>query len=124
TRTIHLISFRNSLSQRGHFTIFVLSAADPNRGTLIYTIGAPIAGYILEFKRNYSPTITQQHHKTFLISQVPTPGISQNFIAPINDIRPLTIDFVRYLVSKGLIAAEAIQIIQSKRDPLSHRIGL
>jgi hypothetical protein len=33
-------------------------------------------------------------------------------------------EFVRYLVCKGLIVAEAIQIVQSKRDPPNHRIGL
>lgn len=33
-------------------------------------------------------------------------------------------EFVRHLVSKGLIAAEAIQIVQSKRDPPNHGIGL
>lgn len=35
-----------------------------------------------------------------------------------------TIEFVRYLVAKGLIAAEAIQIVQSKRDPPNYGIGL
>lgn len=119
TRTIYLISFRNSPSQRAHFAIFVPSAADPNRGTLIHAVGAPMAGYILEFKRNYSPAMTQQRHETFPIgqvyssnivdsvdtamtkdstprgnieiaaSQVPTPGISQNFMAPVNDVSPL-----------------------------------
>lgn len=35
-----------------------------------------------------------------------------------------TMDFVRHLVSKSLITAEAIQIVQSKRDPPNHGIGL
>jgi hypothetical protein len=116
TRTIYLISFRNAPSQRAHFSIFVPSAAEPKRGTLIHAVGAPMAGYILEFKRNYSPDLTQQRHETFAIgqvyssnivdsigiaitkdstprdnieiaaSQVPTPGISQNFMAPVNDV--------------------------------------
>lgn len=179
SRTIHLISFRNISSQRAHFAIFVPSAADPKRGTLIHAVGAPMAGYILEFKRNYSPALTQRRHETFPIgqvhssnivdstdtamtkdstprgnveiaaSQVPTPGISQNFMAPINDVssslttffllavlmhyllqttnkrcQEWIMEFVRYLVGKGLIGAEAIQIVQSKRDPPTHGIGL
>lgn len=81
-----------------------------------------MAGYILEFKRNYSPAMTQQRHEIFPVgqvyssnivdsvdtamtkdstprgnieiaaSQVPTPGISQNFMAPVNDVSP----FVRF----------------------------
>lgn len=116
TRTIYLISSRNVPSQRAHFSIFVPSAADPNTGTLIHAVGAPMAGYILEFKRNYCPDATQQRHETFAIgqvqssnvvdstntaaskdstprgnieiaaSQVPTPGINQNFMAPVNDV--------------------------------------
>jgi hypothetical protein len=116
TRTIHLISFRNAPSQRAHFAIFVPSAANPQQGTLIHAVGAPMAGYILEYKRNYSPGLTQQRHETFAIgqvhssnivdstgtaitkdstprgnievaaSQVRTPGISQNFMAPVNDV--------------------------------------
>jgi hypothetical protein len=111
--------FRNNPSQRAHFAIFVPSAAEPKRGTLIHAVGAPMAGYILEFKRNYSPILTQQRHETFPIgqvyssnivdatdtamtkdstprgnievaaSQVPTPGISQNFMAPVNDVNSL-----------------------------------
>lgn len=33
-------------------------------------------------------------------------------------------DYVRYLVAKGNIGAEAIEIVQSKRDPPTHGIGL
>jgi hypothetical protein len=33
-------------------------------------------------------------------------------------------EYVRHLVAKGLIGAEAIQVVQSKRDPPSHGIGL
>lgn len=119
TRTVSLISFRNASSQRAHFSIFIPSATDPRRGTLIHAVGAPMAGYVLEFKRNYSPVLTQQHHEIFPIgqvnsanivdfsgtamttdstprgdievaaSQVPTPRISQNFMAPVNDVSKL-----------------------------------
>lgn len=59
TRTVSLISFRNAPSQRAHFAIFIPSATDPKRGTLIHAVGAPMAGYVLQFKRNYSPVLTQ-----------------------------------------------------------------
>ncbi|KAI2793095.1 hypothetical protein POX_b03143 [Penicillium oxalicum] len=159
TRTIYLVSYRNTPSQRAHFAVFVPSAADPKRGTLIHAVGAPMAGYILEFKRNYSPDLTQRRHETFAIgqvhssniidstdtaitkdstprgnieiaaSQVPTPGVSQNFMAPVNDTvnkrcQEWTMEYVRYLVAKDLIGAEAIEIVQSKRDPPAHGIGL
>lgn len=121
TRTVSLISFHNAPSQRAHFAIFIPSATDPKRGTLIHTVSAPMAGYVLEFKRNYSPILTQQRHEIFPIgqvlsaniidcsgiamttdstprgiievaaSQVPTPRISQNFMAPVNDVsKPFT----------------------------------
>ncbi|KAJ5934606.1 hypothetical protein N7466_004153 [Penicillium verhagenii] len=159
TRTIYLVCYRNSSSQRALFAIFVPSAADPFEGTLIHAVGAPMVGYVLEFKRNYSPVLTHRRHEIFPIgqvdpsnivdsvdeaetkdstprgnieiaaSQVPTPGINQNFMAPVNDTtnkrcQEWTMDFVRHLVFKCLIAAEAIQIVQSKRDPPSHGIGL
>lgn len=62
-------------------------------------------------------------------SQVPTPGISQNFMAPVNDTtnkrcQEWTMEYVRHLVAKGLIGEDAIQIVQSKRDPPTHGIGL
>lgn len=33
-------------------------------------------------------------------------------------------EYIRHLVSKGLIGSEAIQTVQSKRDPPSHGVGL
>lgn len=35
-----------------------------------------------------------------------------------------TMEYIRHLVSKGYIGAQAIQIVQSKRDPPTHGIGL
>jgi hypothetical protein len=115
TRTIYLISARNTSFQRAHFSIFVPSATNPDRGTKIHAVGAPMAGYVLEFKRNYNPSL-EPHDQTFPIgqvhssdvvdspdaapsidstprgkielaaTQVPTPGINQNFMAPVNDV--------------------------------------
>lgn len=33
-------------------------------------------------------------------------------------------EYVRYLVEKGYIGAEAVDIVQSQRDPPTHGIGL
>ncbi|KOS46005.1 hypothetical protein ACN38_g3078 [Penicillium nordicum] len=117
-----------------------------------------MAGYVLEFKRNYDPSL-EPHDQMFPIGQVhssdivdspdaapsigstprgkielaatqiPTPGINQNFMAPVNDItnkrcQEWTMEYVRHLVAKGLIDEEAIEIVQSKRDSATHGIGL
>lgn len=180
TRTVYLISARNTSFQRAHFSTFVPSAANPDRGTKIHAVGAPMAGYVLEFKRNYNPSL-DPHDQTFPIGQVhssdivdspdaapsidstprgkielaatqiPTPGINQNFMAPVNDVRNMilyggivrsglsshsnfqttnkrcqewTMEYIRHLVAKGLIDEEAIEIVQSKRDSATHGIGL
>lgn len=33
-------------------------------------------------------------------------------------------EFIRHLVGKGYLGSEAIQIVQSKRDPPSHGVGI
>ncbi|KAJ5630461.1 uncharacterized protein N7484_010561 [Penicillium longicatenatum] len=116
SRTIYLITSRNSEAQRSHFAIFVPSERDREHGTLIQAVGAPMAGYILEFKRNYSPADSMEKYTLFPIgdvdpanivdpvpgpkcsdctprgvieiaaTEVPTPGISENFLAPVNDV--------------------------------------
>ena len=62
-RPIWLAKFRNALSQRVHFAIWVPSAddasKDPNdrssqsKGTLINVVGTPMTGYAHEVKKNY-----------------------------------------------------------------------
>lgn len=119
-RTIYLVSSRYSAHQRAHFSIFVLSAVDPSKGTIIHAVGAPMNGYKLEFKRNYSPDATDIPHQTFRIgevdsehmvdsmgdestldsdpqgdiekvaSQCPTPGPSKNFMAPVDGVSKYT----------------------------------
>ena len=138
-----------------------------------------MTGYFLEFKRNYSPADTEEPHTVIPVgnvdsayivdstteekrtdytpsgkleiaaSEVPTPGISENFLAPVNDVssnflelgnelltpnlcwkttnkrcQEWTMEFIRHLVSKRLIDSEAIRIVQLKRDPPTHGIGL
>ncbi|KAJ5150430.1 uncharacterized protein N7500_010619 [Penicillium coprophilum] len=74
TRTIYLISARNSSFQRAHFSIFVPSATSPDRGTKIHAVGAPMAGYVLEFKRNYNPSL-DPHDQIFAIGQIHSSNI-------------------------------------------------
>ncbi|KAJ5664661.1 hypothetical protein N7462_011474 [Penicillium macrosclerotiorum] len=161
-RTIYLISSRNAEAQRAHFAIFVPAEGAPDKGTLIEAVGAPMAGYVLNFERNFSPTDDSlENYDIFPIgevdpvniiddttgvksadaeprgnievvaSQVPTPGISENFLAPVNDSiqtankrdQEWTMDYIRHLVGRRLIGSEAIQIVQSKRDPPTHGLG-
>ncbi|BCR88852.1 uncharacterized protein ACHE_50050A [Aspergillus chevalieri] len=163
TRTIFLLSSRNAPFQRMHFAIFIPSPTSPNagRGTLINVVGAPMAGYKLEFERNHVPASRQhyQHYELFPIgevnvqhivdsedevhsvddsprgeieivaTQVKQPGISENFLAPVNDTtnrrcQEWTMDYVRHLVKKGIIGEEAVEIVQGRRDPPEHGIGL
>jgi hypothetical protein len=101
---------------RAHFAIFVPSARDERTGTLIHVVGAPMAGYRLEFKRNYCPEASNQPHTVtnigqvyashivdstsglqsiddrpngnieLVAAQVPPPRISENFLQPVNDV--------------------------------------
>jgi hypothetical protein len=107
---------RQSSRQRVHFAVFVPSANNASTGTLIHVIGSPMAGYSLEFKRNYcpdadaqprTPTPIGQVDATHIIdsadsaqsvddrpqgnielvaAQISPPRISQNFLAPVNDV--------------------------------------
>lgn len=115
-RTIYLILQRNASPQRAHFAIWVPSATEPEKGTLINVVGAPMVGYELQFERNHRPAVTTQNHEVVPIgqvhsdhiadslnddgrvdcdpkgnleiaaAQVPPPRISENFMAPVNDV--------------------------------------
>ncbi|KAJ6015401.1 hypothetical protein N7540_009992 [Penicillium herquei] len=159
TRTISLITSRDSEAQRAHFAIFIPTELDPDHGTLIQAVGAPMVGYFLEFKRNHSPSDSTEKYTVFPIgeidsanivdsqssekssdatpsdiieasaAEIPTPGISENFLAPVTDTtnkrcQEWTMEYIRHLVSKRLIASDAIQAVQSKRDPPHHGVGM
>lgn len=116
-RTIYLVSLRPSPRQRAHFAIWVPTAADPQVGSLINVVGAPVIGFSHEFKRGYDPTQTIQSCEMWPLGQVDSshivdfpiagrvvveqnprgdleiaatqvrpPGISANFMAPVNDV--------------------------------------
>lgn len=116
-RKIYLIKSRNASFQRAHFSIFVPSQTNSELGTLINIVGAPMAGYKLEFERNHIPA-SRQSYEIFPLAdvdssnivdsttdehsiddiprgnieiaatQVAPPGMSENFLAPVNDVRP------------------------------------
>ncbi|KAL3473550.1 hypothetical protein BJX99DRAFT_233375 [Aspergillus californicus] len=158
-RTIHILTSRFSPKQRAHFAIFVPSATDPQTGSVINVVGAPMTGFMHEFKRVFNPTLSNEPYEIYPIGQVdsshivdwpgvicrtdttpagdievvacqvPAPRISRNFLEPVNDTtnrrcQEWTMDYVRLLVAKGFIGDEAIEIVQSRRDPPGHGIGL
>ncbi|PVI07834.1 hypothetical protein DM02DRAFT_714171 [Periconia macrospinosa] len=113
TRVVYLLSFRQSARQRAHFGIWV-PYANGKDGTFINVVGAPMAGFQLEFKRGYDPSATAQKHESFQIgqihshhvhdwageksidstprsnletvaSEIPPPRKSENFMAPVNE---------------------------------------
>jgi hypothetical protein len=140
-----------------------------------------MAGYSLEFKRDYEPATTRQPYTMTPIGQISAqhvidstnnqesldstprcnveivavrvapPRISQNFRAPVNDVSCMhpsfvpdmvgassnnqpqttnkrcqewTMEYVRELVRVGYIGPEAMQAVNSRRDPPNHGIGL
>ncbi|RDW81305.1 uncharacterized protein DSM5745_04862 [Aspergillus mulundensis] len=88
TRTIYLMTSRSSSRQRAHFAIFVPSTASStstsiqmgtdtstdvgNRsGTLINVIGAPMLGFMHEFRRQYIPALhSTEPFKMYPLSEV------------------------------------------------------
>ncbi|EEQ90662.2 uncharacterized protein BDCG_05782 [Blastomyces dermatitidis ER-3] len=128
---------------------------------MIHIVGAPMAGYRLEFKRNYAINLTLQLYTRLAIrqinsqhivpdsdpqaplvtdsspkcaievaaTQIPPSAISQNFLAPVNDTtnrrcQEWTMDYVHHLVHHQYLNENAIQIVQSARDPPNHGVGL
>ncbi|KKZ68402.1 hypothetical protein EMCG_00171 [[Emmonsia] crescens] len=66
-RTASLVTYRSTPTERAHFAIFVPSATDDGQRTLIDVVGFPMAGFSLEFKRNYNPAATQRPHMMYRI---------------------------------------------------------
>ncbi|KAL6400319.1 hypothetical protein AUP68_16017 [Ilyonectria robusta] len=131
----------------------------PFLGTVIHVIGAPMAGFHLEFKRNFDANRDQELKEVILVgsingihvadppftnfsredkpictveavaTQIPPPRKSENFLAPVNDAtnrrcQEWTMDFVRRLVELEYVPSEAVQIVQSHRDPPEFGIDL
>ena len=140
-RTVYLVSARNTPWQRAHFSIFVPSAgtANPALGTIIHVVGAPMAGYSLEFKRNYAPELSNEPHTMVPIgsvdesnivdhasadttiystprgnleiaaSRIPPPRISQNFMAPVNDVSEIDLLFCHMFSNSKVLSRLPIE---------------
>ncbi|KAJ8068448.1 hypothetical protein OCU04_004004 [Sclerotinia nivalis] len=54
-------------------------------------------------------------------AEISPPGRSENFRAKVNDVQ-WTMDLVRRLVEKGILEAQALEVVQAKRDPADHGI--
>jgi hypothetical protein len=104
SKKIYLIKFRNATSQRAHFAIYIQEGGFPGTGTLVHVVGAPMAGFQLEIKLNYNLDNTQQRYTHHLLGEVSAstaatvqqlastvrpPGISQNFMAPVDGVSPV-----------------------------------
>lgn len=115
-RMIYLVLTRPAPSQRAHFAIFVPSTTNPQIGSIVNVVGAPMMGFIHEFKRGYNLATIDVPYETCPIgqvdsahivewpndcqathtepkgdievaaSQIPAPGVSENFMAPVNDV--------------------------------------
>ena len=104
SKTVYLLKFRRTPTQRAHFAIYIHEGTFPGIGILIHVVGAPMAGYQLEIKPDYNLGATQQPYTSFSLGQVPAssvttiqqlattvrpPGISQNFMAPVDGVSRL-----------------------------------
>ncbi|KKZ68789.1 hypothetical protein EMCG_01002 [[Emmonsia] crescens] len=146
-RNVSLIAYRNAASQRAHFAIFVPTASNQDRGTMIHVVGAPMAGYRLEFKRNYAINVTLRLYTRLAIgkstlntsfqiqirilrpcwSQTPPPSaqlVKTSWLLSMIRCQEWTMDYVRRLVHHQYLNENAIQIVQSARDPPNHGVGL
>lgn len=82
-RSVYLLKYRLSASQRAHLGLFIPNAPDdrpqlvhnfrqaPCRGTVIHVVGEPLfAGYALEFKRNYECSTSKTLDELVFLSLV------------------------------------------------------
>jgi hypothetical protein len=98
---VYLIKYRRLATQRAHFAVYVPDDGFPGAGTLVHVVGAPMAGFQLEIKKPYNLAITTQAYTSRELGQVPAssvrnieqlastvrpPGISQNFMGPVDGV--------------------------------------
>ncbi|KAJ6094556.1 hypothetical protein N7467_002069 [Penicillium canescens] len=138
TRTIYLISAYNTTFQPANFSILRERNQGPRRqrsyGRLspsIQTKLQPNASHIIDSSADAPPRIdpTPRGNIELAAAEVLTVGISQSFMAPVNDIsnkrcQEWTMEYIRQLVARGIVGKEAIDIVQSKMDLPSYKIGL
>ncbi|PLB51368.1 hypothetical protein P170DRAFT_436390 [Aspergillus steynii IBT 23096] len=97
----------------------------------VLPIGNVGSEHIVDTSASGSPSEDSTPRGTLeiLAAKVPPPRISENFMAPVNDTtnkrcQEWTMEYLCHLVKKGIIGADAIPVVQSKRDPPTHGIGL
>ncbi|KAF2722518.1 hypothetical protein K431DRAFT_319683 [Polychaeton citri CBS 116435] len=117
-KQIYLLPFRPAANQRAHFSLYTTEDALPGSGLLIHVVGAPMAGFQLEVRESYNLAQTRQLYTTVVWERFPAK--IQNFLAPVDG----TMEFVQLLVQHQLLSVDALSIVQSRRDPPSHGVGL
>lgn len=98
---VYLIKYRPVALQRAHIAIYVPDKDFPGAGTLVHVMGAPMTGFHLEIRKPYNLATTAQSYVFRELAQVPAssvqyieqlastvrpPGISQNFMAPVDGV--------------------------------------
>lgn len=145
---VHLIQYRQVSWQRAHFAIYIhqssSSTVEADAGTLINVIGNPINGFVHEIRPDYNLAREElKHEVTYLttidVSNLDTmikiaqaiepPRRSENFMAPVDGVKnrrcqEWTTEYVQALVNDGLFGLDVARLVQSKRDPPEHGIGL
>ncbi|KAI9038971.1 uncharacterized protein KD926_010073 [Aspergillus affinis] len=103
--------------------------ATTGHGELV-SIGSVACDHVVDTSASGTPSEDSTPRGTLelLAAQVPPPRISENFMAPVNDTtnrrcQEWTIEYLRHLVQQGIIGAEAIEVVQSKRDSPTHGMG-
>lgn len=80
-RTVYLIAFTYSSTQRRHFGLLIPKLENGEEsntdGTLIHAVGAPMTGFNLEFKRSYNHETSRTRHELYNLGTVPVSVINQ-----------------------------------------------
>ena len=145
---IDLIQYRQISWQRAHFAIYVhnpaSSAAQADTVTLINVVGNPINGFVHEIKPDYHLTSEPLKHETTYLTTIDLshidamikvaqgiepPKRSEDFLAPVDGVKnrrcqEWMMEYVQALVKQDLVDEDVVRIVQSKRDPPDHGIGL
>ena len=100
-KSIYLVCFRLKTNQRAHFALYLPNNGFPGSGTKVHVVGAPMTGFHLEIREQYSLADTGQPYTSFALGQVSAadvanvlnlastvrpPPISQNFMAPVDGV--------------------------------------
>ncbi len=112
-RGVYLAKYRPSPSTRAHFAIFVPNAphnrddvgqtflSQSTKGTIIHVVGEPMmAGFSLEFKRNYECWGSLDLEELVALGQVD----------PANSFEPGVTEFIRETIPRSKMEVEATKV--------------